>query len=67
MEAVGYYEARRSGLGERFALAVSAAVDAIADNPRQFPLRHKRLRRAGVRRLPYGIFFEIEDQRLVVV
>ena len=50
VEAQDWYEGRLSSLGERFAMAVNAAIEAIADNPRQLPIRHKRLRRAGVRR-----------------
>jgi hypothetical protein len=55
------------GLGSVFALAVEATVEAIADNPLQFPVVYRSRRRAGVRRFPYGIFFEVQEHRIVVI
>jgi toxin ParE1/3/4 len=66
-EAFAWYEARRVGLGQRFVRALDAAVAEIADNPLQFPTRYRTLRRAGVRRFPYGVFFHVESDRVVVV
>jgi plasmid stabilization system protein ParE len=54
-------------VGERFALAVEATVEALAEYPLQFPLVYRSRRRAGVRRFPYGIFFEVQDNRIVVI
>jgi len=36
-EARSWYDSIRRGLGERFALAVEATVEAIADNPLAIP------------------------------
>jgi len=66
-EARAWYDNIRPDLGERFALAVEARVGAIAENPWQFPVVYRECRRAGVRRFPYGIFFEVEEQRIVVI
>jgi plasmid stabilization system protein ParE len=49
------------------ALAVEGTVDAIVANPLQFPVLYKRRRRAGVKRFPYALFFEVEDYRIVVI
>ncbi len=54
-------------LGERFALAVEATVEALAEHPLQFPVVYRSRRRAAVRRFPYGIFFEVQDNRIVVI
>ena len=54
-------------LGERFALTVEATVQAIAEHSLQFPVVYRGRRRAGVRRFPYGIFFEIQERRIVVI
>lgn len=54
-------------LGNRFARAVDAAVDAIAEQPMQFPVSYRGTRRAGVWRFPYGIFFEIQERRILVI
>jgi plasmid stabilization system protein ParE len=66
-EARKWYEDIRRELGQRFALAVEATIDAIAGNPLQFPVVYRRRRRAGVRRFPYAIFFEVQEQRIVVI
>jgi len=66
-QARAWYDDIRPGLGERFAVAVEAAVAAIAQRALQFPVVHRGRRRAGVRRFPYGIFFEVQENRIVVI
>jgi plasmid stabilization system protein ParE len=39
----------------------------LAEHPLQFPVVYRNRRRAGVRRFPYGIFFEVQDNRIVVI
>lgn len=65
--ALAWYDDVRPELGERFARAIEATVMAIVQNPLQFQLVYRGLRRAGVRRFPYGIFFEIQESRILVV
>jgi toxin ParE1/3/4 len=67
LDAGAWYDNIRPELGERFALAVEATVEAIAEHPMQFPVVHRSRRHAGVRRFPYGIFFEVQDLRIVVI
>lgn len=66
-EAQARYESVRPGLGQRFAEAVADTVEAIAAAPLQFAVIEKERRRAGVRRFPYGIFFLVEETRIVVI
>jgi len=66
-EARTWYARIRPELAERFALAVEATVNAIVENPLQFPVVYRERRRAGVRRFPYGIFFEVQEHRIVVM
>jgi len=66
-EARAWYDNIRPELGGRFALAVEATVEAIADQPLQFPVVYRGRRRAGVRRFPYGIFFEVQERRTVII
>ena len=65
--ARAWYDDIRPELGERFAQAIEATVEAVAENPLQFPVVHRDRRRAGVRRFPYGIFFEVQEHRIVVI
>ena len=67
LEARAWYDNIRPGLGDRFARAVEATVEALAEHPLQFPVAYRSRRRAGVRRFPYGIFFEVQDNRIVVI
>lgn len=66
-QARAWYDDVRPSLGERFALAVDATVEAIAERPLQFPVVHRGRRRAGVRKFPYGIFFEVQPERVVII
>ena len=52
LEARGWYDNIRPELGERFAVAIEAALEAIAEHPMQFPVVYRGRRRAGVRRFP---------------
>lgn len=66
-EASSWYANIRPEPGERFSLTVAVAVEALAEHPLQFPLVHRSIRRAGVRRFPYGIFFDVQEHRIVVI
>ena len=62
-----WYDRIRPELGLRFARAIEATVNAIAEHPMQFPAVHRSRRRAGVRYFPYGISYEVQEQRIVVL
>jgi plasmid stabilization system protein ParE len=67
LDARAWYDNIRLQLGERFAVTVEATVGAIAEHPLQFPVVYRSRRRAGVRRFPYGIVFEVQEHRIVVI
>jgi plasmid stabilization system protein ParE len=67
LEARAWYDNIRPHLGERFALAVEATVEVIAEHPLQFPVVYRSRRRAGVWRFPYGLFFDVQGQRIVII
>jgi plasmid stabilization system protein ParE len=60
-EAHAWYEARSSGLGEEFLDAVAEALTAVEEAPQRFPTVHREgeteVRRAHLRRFPFGLFF----------
>jgi plasmid stabilization system protein ParE len=66
-DAQDWYHDIRPELGRRFIQAVEATVGRIAEAPLQFPIIYRTLRRAGIRRFPYGLFFQAAEQRIVVV
>ena len=68
MNARDWYERESPGLGGHFRNAVNAAVERIAANPGQFPVVHKNIRRALLRRFPYALMFVLEgEDRLTVI
>jgi plasmid stabilization system protein ParE len=67
IDAQDWYEAEAPGLGRRFRAEIDTAVQRMADNPRQFPVVFKTLRRARAKKFPYALFFLIEPDTLLVV
>jgi plasmid stabilization system protein ParE len=67
MEALAHYDAIRPELGERFANTVVETAEAIATMPLRFAVVDTGRRRAGVRWFPYGLFFLVEETRVVVI
>jgi plasmid stabilization system protein ParE len=67
LEARAWYDNIRPELGERFVVTIEATVEAIAEHPMQFPVVYRSRRRAGVRRFPYGIYFDVQECRIVVI
>jgi len=55
LDAIDWYEDRLPGLGQNFAAELDGLIDRIADNPLQFPIVRRRVRRAILPRFPYGV------------
>jgi plasmid stabilization system protein ParE len=68
IDAQDWYENEAPGLGRSFRAAVDAVVQRMSASPRQFPMIHKNVRRALLRRFPYALMFVIEaDETLTVI
>jgi plasmid stabilization system protein ParE len=67
LEARHWYDQQRAGLGEQFALEVDLTVSAVLERPLSFPVVHGATRRAIVRRFPYGVFFRILSDEIVIL
>jgi toxin ParE1/3/4 len=65
--AYGWYEGRATGLGEEFLRALDVAVASILRNPMAHPEKHRGVRRALLRRFPYGLFYLADDQQITVL
>jgi plasmid stabilization system protein ParE len=65
--AKSWYDDLRLALGDRFISAAGATVESISKSPRRYPTIYRDRRRARVRRFPYGIIFEVQEQRIVVI
>jgi toxin ParE1/3/4 len=65
-EARRWYAAQAPGLELEFARAVEAAVGAVGRNPEAYPEVEPRIRRILLRRFPYGMYYAIEADRIVI-
>ncbi|MGH9656103.1 MAG: type II toxin-antitoxin system RelE/ParE family toxin [Bryobacteraceae bacterium] len=66
-DAAAWYASIGPDLGERFSQVVGQTIELIARNPLAWQVIHKQIRRAGLWRFPYGIFFRVETDRIVVI
>ena len=54
-------------LSQRFVQAVENAVQLLAEFPLRFPVVYRERRRAAVRRFPYGLFYQVEADRILLI
>jgi len=66
-EAFDYYEAQLSGLGHEFVATVEHQLERIVENPAQYQVLHRDVRRAVVRRFPYAVFYLVDAEVVVVL
>ncbi len=62
-DAYLWYEDQSQGLGMEFLRCVEAALLSIQRTPLLYPIVHESYRRALIRRFPFAIFFEIEEDQ----
>lgn len=68
LEAAGdWYEMEQADLGLDFLSAIDAQLAQIAANPLLYPLVHRDIRKAVVRRFPYCIYFRLRLEDIVVM
>ena len=66
-EAYRWYEKQRGGLGADFLLCLEDGLARIQRNPEMYPIVHKNVHRTLIHRFPYGIFYLIEKNSIVVL
>jgi len=66
-QAYQWYEEQVEGLGSEFLICVDACLKSIARSPKIYQRVHKNVRRALIRRFPYGIFFIEETDHIRVI
>ncbi len=65
-DSYGWYEQRRVGLGEEFLMCVDACIEQIQRIPGSNQIIHLNFRRGLVRRFPFAVIYEYE-QNIVTV
>lgn len=66
-EAAAWYGLQRPGLGVAFLGALEATLQDLRTRPESFGLVAAEVRRALLDRFPYGVFFAIEPESVVVL
>ena len=66
-EAAEWYDRQRAGLSLQFRSALDSTLSSIEENPLLYAQVYRNLRRALVRRFPYGVFYVPRNEALFVV
>ena len=66
-EAFRWYEDKSGGLGSEFMRALDAAISSVQRNPTAYAVVHKQMRRALLRRFPYGVIYLFRDNTVIVL
>lgn len=64
---VRWYDDKRRGLGDDFLSEYSAAIERIRGNPLQFAIAATGLRPCRLKRFPYIVHFDVNDNGILVV
>jgi len=65
-DAVRWYGQIRSGLTADFTLCIDEAVDRIMHNPHAYAPVFLNVRRAVVRRFPFGVIYRVSDTHVKI-
>ena len=65
--AYHWYESQRIGLGEDFLLTLEDSYAKITRTPKIYQDIYKNVRRKLVRRFPYGIFFVLRGNEVIII
>ena len=66
-EARAWYDQKRGGLGGEFLLCVEEALDRVRRTPHAVAEVFPTIRRAVVRRFPYGVFYRVDPDQIGVI
>jgi plasmid stabilization system protein ParE len=65
-DAAIWYETEREGLGRALEADFNLLALRIQSGPLQFPEIEPNVRRAMLNRFPYGVYFIVEDETVIV-
>lgn len=65
--AYAWYEGELKGSGEALLAEVRNVLQRIDENPAAYAQVYRDVRRGLTRRFPYGVFYRIETERIVVL
>lgn len=66
-EAAAWYNSQRRGLGHELLREVRGVTARLLRNPRIYAPIEEQVRRVFLKRFPYGIFYEVHGDEIVVI
>jgi plasmid stabilization system protein ParE len=66
-EIYKWYESCQKGLGGDFKYCIEETINKLKQTPQTYPTVHKNIRRAFIRRFPFGIFYLVENNSIIVL
>ena len=67
IDEYNWYEEQSKGLGFDFLRCIDASLNSIKHYPKMYRKIYKNIHRAFIRRFPYGIFYLIDEDKIVVL
>lgn len=65
-EAYSWYETQAAGRGDDLLCRVDACIQAILRFPEMHPRIHGNYRRALIRKYPFAVFYEYEEETVTI-
>ena len=62
-----WYQKQRSGLGFDYKLCIDEVFSKIQKHPTIYKKVYRELRRAVIRRFPFGVFYLVEDKTIIIL
>ena len=66
-ETVDWYDAQRPGLGDEFIQSLVQCLSFMRSFPNASPRVSRLSRRCRLRRFPYGLIYQVREDRLLIV
>jgi len=67
LDAFHWYQDRKDGLGYDFKLCVDEVMSKIQRNPLAYKTIFQEIRRAIIKRFPFGVFYIADNNHVVVL
>lgn len=65
-QAARWYETQRLGFGRAFVQQIDTLLDRVREDPMQYQVAYRQVRRAIPRRFPYGVFYRVDGSDILV-
>jgi len=65
-DAASWYEFQQQGLGDEFLNELLSTIQSVEKHPFGFPIVHRDVRRALIKRFPFGVFYRVESEFIVI-